>query len=54
MPEPPPQPEPSEEPSRAAEESQPEAAPEPVRAVSAMQEALERAGVTEQDFGGER
>ena len=54
MPEPPPQPEPSEEPSRAVEEAQPDDAPEPVRAVSAMQEALERAGVTEQDFGGRR
>ena len=48
----PPEPEPTPEQPRAAEDGQPEAAPEPVRAVSAMQEALERAGLTEQDFGG--
>ncbi len=52
----PPEPEPAREPSRprTVEEAQPDAAPEPVRALSAMQEALERAGVTEQDFGRRR
>ena len=50
----PPEPEPTPEQPRSADEAQPEAAAEPVRAVSAMQEALERAGVTEQDFGGNR
>jgi len=54
MPEAPPEPEPAEEASGLAEEQPPEDAPEPVRAVSAMQEALERAGVTEQDFGSDR
>ena len=55
MPEQPPAPEPSSEPSRGSDDAQPQEAPEePVRAVSAMQEALERAGVTEQDFGDER
>ena len=54
LPEPPPQAEAPDEPSQAAEEQPSEPAPEPVRAVSAMQEALERAGVTEQDFGDER
>ena len=48
----PPEPEPMPEQPRAAEDGQPEASTEPVRAVSAMQEALERAGLTEQDFGG--
>ena len=55
MPEQPPAPEPSSEPSRGSDDAQPHEAPEePVRAVSAMQEALERAGLTEQDFGDER
>ena len=48
---PPSEPAPSAEPSRGGDDSPSDAAPEPVRPLSAMQEALERAGVTEQDFG---
>ena len=48
---PPPAPEPSDEPQERSDYSAPaEPEPEPVRAMSAMQEALERAGVSEQDY----
>ncbi len=57
LPEPPPQAEAEaqQEAPRGGDQSpQQEAPQEQVRAVSAMQEALERAGVTEQDFGQDR
>ena len=48
---PPPAPEPSDEPQERSDYSaSAEPEPEPVRAMSAMQEALERAGVSEQDY----
>ncbi len=55
LPDPPPEAESQQEESRGVDQpSQQESPQEPVRAVSAMQEALERAGVTEQDFDGNR